>query len=402
MSVLRRIATRGALRTRSATYESVSDAVVGAAAASTGERVTVDAAMSLAAVWSAITLLSETIGSLPLMVYRRGAGTGGGRVRAWGDPSYRLLHDRPNAVHTPTDLKSLAVAHLLTHGNAYWGKVFEQGRVVELWPIRPDRVRVQLVDRRPTYHVRNPSGQMSLLGAGDVVHFKGFGFGGVTGLAPLEYSRNVVGGALKRQETQDRLSANRSIPSGFLTTDDSLTDEQKREMARQIESKWRGARNAGRIPILDQGMRFVSVSLPPDQAQYVEMMRFSVQEVARIFRVPPEMIGGDSGSSLTYSTAETSSIKFLTYSVRPWLVRIEETLAADADLFPSGTVFPEFLADALLRTETRARTESYAVATGKRPWMHPSEVRDRENLAPDDTFDSLPLPGAPLVEVTQQ
>lgn len=401
-SILRRLAgldERSAVKARSAGYESIPDAVA-AAAASTGERVTFDTAMGLAAVWSAITLLAETIGTLPLIVYQRR--TGGGRVRAWYDPAYRLLHDRPNPVHTPTDLKSLAVGHLLTYGNAYWAKVFDaQGRLIELWPVRPDRVRVRLADGQPRFTVRDAQGRLKDYDAATILHFKGFSFGGITGLAPIDYARNAIGGALKRQETQDRLSANRSIPSGFLTTDASLTDEQKTAMGRQIEAKWKGPRNAGRIPILDEGLRFQAVSLPPDQAQYVEMMRFSVQDIARIFRVPPEMIGGDSGSSLTYTTAETSAIKFLTHSVRPWLVRIEETLAADPDLFPTGTLFPEFLADALLRTETRARVEAYSIAVGKRPWMHPSEVRSRENLEPDDSFDALPVPGAPLVEVKQ-
>jgi len=399
MTLLRRLAGAPPHAQRSMTFETVSDALLGTAA-TTGEVVTVDKALTLSAVWAAIRLLSDTIGTLPMVVYVRKQG--GGRQRAWYDPAYTLLHDRPNPIDTPADLLSLVVAHLQTHGNAYLGKELSaSGALGALWPILPDRVRVRTANNRRVvlYDVLDADGRTRTYDRGSIIHIKGFSTGGITGLSPIQYARNTIGGALKRAETQDRLSANRAVPTGFLTTDGDLNDEQKASLKRDIVSTWSGPRNAGRIPILDGGMRFEAVSLPPDQTQYVEQMAWTVRDVARVFRVPPEKIGGDTGGSLTYSSTEWANLDLQTYSLRPWTVRIEQALAADPDLFPTTALYPEALFEALLRADTRTRMDAYKTATGGRPWLHPSEVRDAENLPPDDTFDQMPLPGAPLGEV---
>lgn len=399
MNLIRRLAGAQPHAQRSLVYETFSDALLGSTS-TTGEVVTVDKALTLSAVWSAIRLLADTIGTLPMVVYVRKQG--GGRQRAWYDPAYRLLHDAPNPIHTPADLFSLVVAHLQTHGNAYLGKEFSStGELVALWPILPSRVRVRTAQNRRVvfYDVMDADGRTRTYDRGSVIHIKGFSTGGVVGLSPIEFARNTIGGALKRAETQDRLSANRAVPTGFLTTDGDLTAEQKATLKRDVVSTWSGPKNAGRIPILDNGMRFQAVSLPPDQTQFVEQMAWTVRDVARVFRVPPEKIGGDTGGSMTYSSTEWADIDLQKYSLRPWTVRIEQALAADADLFPTGALYPEALFEALLRADTRTRMESYKTALGGRPWMLPSEVRDAENLPQNDTFDQLPLPGAPLVEV---
>lgn len=351
-----------------------------------GKTVTVDQAMRHDAVFACVRVLAESVGALPLEVYQRKAG--GGLVKAWFDPTYRLLHDQPNPEMTAMDCWSLAVTHLNTWGNSYLGKEFDaSGRVAALWPIFPEFMRVGRHQGEKFYQLYNPeTRQFADFTSREIIHIKALSLDGLLGLSPIGYARECIGGAIAQDEYQHAFYANAALPRGVLTTDGELSETSARRLRRQWEEMYRGSGSAHKIAVLDNGAKFQAVSIPLEDAQFIDGQRVSVQKVCRIFRVPPSLVGAAGGEgSLRYSTAELEGIHFERYSVRPWLVRIERCLAADPDLFPGGrSMYPEFDVGSLLRSDQLNRFQSYALALDPdKGWMNRQEVRDMENLPPE-------------------
>jgi HK97 family phage portal protein len=374
----------------------------GGGEAHSGARVTVPSALHLDSVWSAVMLLSETVGSLPLKVYQRRRARG--RVEAWFEPVYRMLHEEPNEEMTAVTVWSLVELHMVTWGNAFLGKERRRGRVVGLWPLAPERVSVSREKGRKLFRFLDNSGRERVFGAGDVLHFMGPSMDGLTGLSPIAYARHAIGAGLSGDEFIGSFFKNGSAPHGVLETQGELSPTA----AEKLKAQWQattGGKNMHKVAVLEGGLKFNPITMPLRDAQFVEQAKLSVQKVARIFGVPPEMIGGDSGGSLTYSTVESQALQFLTHGVRRWLVRIEQTLARDRDLFPGEgrAMYPEFVAEAMLRTDAKTRAEIYSRAldpiTG---WMRRDEVRSLENLGADDaavqTMDQLDRAAAALLD----
>jgi HK97 family phage portal protein len=360
----------------------------------TEKAVTLESAVGLTAVYSAVRIKSEDIGSLPLLTYRRRRD--GGRERATGSSVYRLLHDRPNPEMTAMDVWTYVALCLNTHGNAYIGKVFEGNRVVELWPIKPDRVTVRRVNGRKVYDIQ---GDTKLLRYDDsvIIHIKGLSTDGLTGLSPIAVQRQAVSLGLALDEYVGRLMANRAVPSGVISTKKELSVEAAREVRKKWDATYRGTARAGKVAVLDEEAKFEPISLSLADAQFVQLHDLTVKQVARIFRLPASKLLTSTGDSMTYNTVESDDLHYVKHSLRTDLVRIEQGLASDRDLFPPAPtaggpldLYPEFLVDALLRGDSASRATYYSTATGKRPWMLPSEVRELENLPASEEIDQLP------------
>lgn len=357
------------------------------------EPMAIGRALGLPAVFAAVRVLAEGVGSLPLIVYQRRRG--GGRVRAFFDPAYRLLHDRPNPEMTPMDCWGLVATHLNTWGDAFVGKEFAPGGGVvrALWPIRPDLVVVRRIDGEKVYDVLSGDGRRRYT-AKEIIHIRGLSVDGLVGVSPIQVARQSIGLGLSLDRHASALMRDRAVPQGAVKMRKPLTDPEAR---RRFRAEWDEIhKRRGRVAILDDGAEYQAITMPLGDVEFIEQQRFTVQQVARIFRLDPSMIGGSGGDSLTYKNIEADTLRFVMWSLRPWLVRIEQALAADTDLFPAqdGGLYCEFLIDAVLRADTLSRAKAWQIATAGAPWMTGAEVRDSDNLAPDPRFDVVHPPDA--------
>ncbi len=276
------------------------------------------------------------------------------------------------------------VAHLNLHGNAYLGKFRNgEGLVDQLALLHPDRVTPELKGGRPVYTVAGLGGERRVHGPDDVIHVKGLSTDGLVGLSPVKQCAVALGLSSNLTEHAARFFENDARPSGIIKLDTpGLVVPQDRLQA--IAEAWTtghaGIRNAHRIAVVSGQIDFQPVSMPMEDAQFLGQRELSAQEVARIFRVPPWIVGAKDGGSLTYANSENQALHFVTYSLRPWLVAIEQALSADTDLFAPRT-YCEFLLDALLRADSKTRSEVYARALDPiSGWMDRDEVRRLENL----------------------
>jgi HK97 family phage portal protein len=345
-----------------------------------GERVTVETALALDAVYACVQLVAGTGGSIPLKVY---AGEERERKPLTGDARYVMLHDAPNPEQAADVWLETVLAHLMLWGNAYLEKIRGPlGVVDELWAIKPSRVHPYRDERgRKRFRV---DGAQSTDESGDygedrILHVPALGLDGLAGLS-------VIGIAISRTKHEARLYENDATPGGVLSVQGELDEEAAERIRAQWERLHKGRENRGRIAVLEAGATWQQVGLPLEDLQFIERERFTVGQVARLFNVPPEMIGGESGGSLTYANVESRSQHFLTFTLNRWLVRLEKGLRRDPDLFPERTVYPEFVRSALMRTDSRTRWQTYEI--GRRVGaLSPNDIRALENMPPRDGGD---------------
>jgi len=341
--------------------------------------VTPNGALAITDAYACVRALADAAASLPVHVYRR---TEAGRSRIEGNTAELLR--RPAPATTTADLIGQLVAHLNLHGNAYLGKFRDgSGRVDQLALLHPERVVPEIKAGRPRYTVSGPKGEKSVHGIEDIIHVKGLSTDGVAGLSPVRSCAVALGLSDRLAKHAATFFENDATPRGLLRLNQFGAPEAQAEAIRTgWESKHRGAANAHRIAVVTGEVEFTPISMSPDDAQFLQQRQLSATEVARIFRVPPWLIGASGGDSMTYSNTESQALAFVTYSLRPWLVAIEQALSADEDLFP-GPLYAEFVMDALLRADSSTRAAVYTLAldpvTG---WMDRDEVRRLENLEP--------------------
>jgi len=364
---------------------------------SSGVAVTQATALTLDVVWACVTLLARSIATMPLIVYR---GNGRERERADGSWQWTLLHERPNRAFAPDSFVEDIVAMLNTWGNYYAEKVTARdpsGRKIvgELWRIDPRRVKVSMDGKgNKRFAVE---GEPASFGADRVLHIPGFGYDGLYGLSPISVHREGLGSELARDEWSARWYANSANPSGVLQTEGKLDPDAAARLKASWDAAHKGAANIGRTAVLEGGVTWKQMGLPHRDQQYVEQQRFGVARIARIFQVPPEKIGGER-STYTYANLAAANLEFAVYSLLHWMRRIEQALKHDEQLFPAGLgLYPEFLAEGLLRGDPTTRGQFYEALTRVHA-ITPNEIRERENQAPLEGGDEIvPAPGAPKV-----
>jgi len=351
--------------------------------------VTPDTALTLTAVWAAVKVLSESVASLPLHVYER---LERGKRRAVEHPLHRILHDEPNEDMTSFDLISTLMMHVLLWGNGYAQIVRDNGgRVVALWILLPNRMEVmRREDGRLVYVYDSRRYGRVALDPSEVLHIRGLGFDGLKGYSVISYFRRTLGIALAAETYGERFFANSARPGGVLKHPGKLSEEAYRRLRQSWEELHQGPENVGRVAILEEGMEYQAIGLPPEDAQFLETRKFQVAEVARIFRVPPHMLADLERA--TFSNIEQQSIEFVVHSLRPWLVRWEK--AIQQRLFvgeEKRRYFAQFLVEGLLRGDTESRYKAYAIGR-QWGWLSANDVRELENMNPVEGGDVYLVP----------
>lgn len=367
----------------------LTEALLGGHSTYTGRAVNPDNSLRLVPVFSAVSLLAGTIGSLPLIVYRRG--TGSEKERASDHRTWSMLHDQPNPEMAADEVWELVMVHLLLWGNAFLLKVRDPlGIVRELWPIRPNRVLVGYDERGRYFIVASASkGSAEKYREQDILHIRGLGTDSLVGLSPIQMARQMLAGAMEAEEFATRFWGNGAYPGGVLQHPNRLTPEAHRRVATSWRDTHQGTSNSHRVAILEEGLEWKATGMPLADAQFIEGRNFDTMQVALMFRVPPGKLGAVMPKgSLTYSTTELEGIDFATYSVRRWTVRVEGSLQRDPSIFTQGKrFFSEFLLDALMRASTKERYDAYSVALNPTAgWMNRDEVRALEGLPADPDY----------------
>ncbi|MFA5161875.1 MAG: phage portal protein [Elusimicrobiales bacterium] len=327
-------------------------------------------ALNLSSVYACTQVLSQTVGSLPLHVYQR---TADGKNRTANHPLYRLLHDAPNPEMTSMSWRQAIMLHLCMWGNHYSEIERRNGEPVALWPITPWRVALKRVNGQLVYAVALDSGVVNVPFA-DMLHVKGLSYDGLIGLPPMRAAKEAIGLGLAAQKYAAKFFANDARPGGILEHPGQLSDEASARLRKSFEKTHEGLDNKFRVAVLEEGMKFNAVGVPPEDAQLLETRKFGVSEIARYFRMPLHKISDLDRS--TNNNIEHQAIEFVTDTIRPWLVNIEQELSFK--LF-SGDFFPEFLIEGLLRGDIKTRYEAYAIGR-QWGWLSADDIRERENM----------------------
>ena len=355
----------------------------------TGISVTEQTAMGITALKCGVQVISEAVGSLPLILYHRG--DNGHRSRADNHPLYPILRDSPNPETTAPVFRESLMFSALLHGNAYAEIVRDgAGRPVELWAIPPTQMRV---DRDPQGQLRYVVQGGQPLNPEDVIHVPGLQDGCGIGYSLLKVARETLGYTMAVTRFGSSWFANAARPSGVLETAGQLSDPGRANLAQSWKQLHSGPDNAGAIAVLEEGLQFKPIFATNEQSQYVEVMSHLVGEVARLLNISPAKLHDLKGTS-QYGTYEAIEAAFMTTTVRPWLVKIEaefnRKLLSEAE---RGQFYCEHLVDSFLRAEPANRYAIYATAISSGV-MTAEEVRQRENMPPKVEDVLTPADGA--------
>jgi len=336
--------------------------------------------MRFSAVYSCVRVIAETLATVPIILYRR---KGDAKERDVNHPLYSLLHDYPNAWQTAFEFKEMLAMHICLRGNAY-AEIIRNGggQPEQLIPLHPDRVSPYLIEGQRVYKYWPPDGTTRILMPGEMFHVPGLSFDGVSGLNPIEYQRDTIGDAIATREYGSKVFNNGAMVSGILKHPSHLSAEATQRLAKQIKDKYEGAANAGKTLILEEGMDFSKLGMTSQDAQFLENKKFQISDIARIFRVPPHLIGDLDRA--TFSNIEQQSLEFVQYTMLPWFTRFEQ--AVKRDLILKNNQFAEFLMDVMLRGDIKSRYDAYAVGRNW-GWLNANEIRARENMNPVENGD---------------
>lgn len=348
-----------------------------------GKAVTERSAMQMTAVYSCVRILAEAVAGLPLHLYRYK--DDGGKEKAIDHPLYLLLHDEPNPEMTSFIFRETLMTHLLLWGNAY-AQIIRNGKgeVIALYPLMPNKMTVDRDDSGQLYYQYTRSseeaptmkGTLINLCPSDVLHIPGLGFDGLVGYSPIAMAKNAIGMAIACEEYGAKFFANGAAPGGVLEHPGTIKDPQR--VRESWQSTFGGSGNANKIAVLEEGMKYTPIGISPEQAQFLETRKFQINEIARIFRVPPHMVGDLEKSS--FSNIEQQSLEFVKYTLEPWLIRWEQSIQRSLlSTDEKPLYFAKFNVDGLLRGDYASRMSGYATAR-QNGWMSANDIRELENL----------------------
>lgn len=342
------------------------------------------------AVLGCVRILSETVASLPLPVYE--VLPDGGKKPARDHPLYTVLHDLPNPEMTSFNLRETLIVHAALWGNAYCEIVSDGvGNVRELWPFRPDRMQMY----------RNSQGELiyiyssEKLGnrpypAENIFHLRGLGMNGLMGLSMIKLAAQAIGLSLATEQFGAAFFGNGATPGGVLQHPGKLDDEAYKRLKESWNEQHQGSEKNARVAILEEGLTFERIGIPPEDAQFLETRKFQITDIARIFRVPPHMLADLERA--TFSNIEHQGIEFVSHSIRPWLVNYEQEIYRSLMTPPERKKFKaEFNVDGLLRGDIVSRYQAYAQGR-QNGWLSANDVRRRENMNPIEGGDTYLIP----------
>ena len=349
---------------------------------SAGKIVTTQNAMQLTVVCACVRILAEAVAGLPLHMYRY---TERGKEKAVDSRLYYLLHDEPNPEMTSFTFRETMMAQLLTNGNAYAQKIYNnRGEIVALYPLISSQMQVmrdttgRIVylytytpdDSKPNEPVVVPLRQ------DEVWNIPGLGFNGLIGFSPIDMARNALGLAMATEEYGSKFFANGAQPSGVLEHPNTIKDINK--LRDSWQAQFGGSGNSNKIAVLEEGLKYHPISIPPDQAQFLESRKFQINEICRMYRIPPHMVGDLEKSS--FSNIEQQSLEFVKYTLDPWLCRWEQSMQRCLlNREEKQEYFWKFNVDGLLRGDYQSRMNGYAVGR-QNGWLNANDIRELENM----------------------
>ncbi len=362
-----------------------------------GKNVDERSAMQVTTVYACVRILAEAVAGLPLHTYRYLSG--GAKEKALDHHLYYLLHDEPNPEMTSFVFRETLMSHLLLWGNAYAQIIRNgKGQITALYPLMPNRMTVDRTSNGKIYYTYlvNDSDNPTLKAQGqvylrkeDVLHIPGLGFDGLVGYSPISMAKNAVGMALACEEYGAKFFENGASPSGVLEHPGTIKDPDR--LRESWNSLFKGSSNSHQIAVLEEGLAFKPIAISPNEAQFLETRKFQIDEIARIFRVPPHMVGDLEKSS--FSNIEQQSLEFLKYTLDPWVTRWEQSIHRSLFLeSEKRDYFVKFNVDGLLRGDYQSRMNGYAVGI-QNGFMSPNDIRSLENmdLIPDELGGNLYL-----------
>jgi HK97 family phage portal protein len=344
------------------------------APSSSGKQVTEKNAMQSAAVYACVRVISETVASLPLHLYRH---VEEGKRRDTLHPLYFLLHDSPNPEMTSFIFRETLMTHLLLWGNAYAQIVRNgHGEIIGLYPLMPDKVQVSRAETDELIYLYQSGMSNIAFRREEILHIPGLGFDGLVGYSPIAMARNAIGMSMATEEFGASFFQNGAAPGGILEHPGTLKDPSKvRESWNEL---FKGSGNANKVAVLEEGMTYKQIGIPPNEAQFLETRKYQTEEICRIYRVPPHLVADL--DKATFSNIEHQSISFVVHTIRPWLVRLEQAMNK-AILYSAERhrYFIEFNVDGLLRGDYESRMRGYATAR-QNGWMSANDIRRLENM----------------------
>lgn len=345
----------------------------------TGVQVSEDNALTFSAVYAAVRIISETIASIPLNVYQADGET---RTKAVGHPIQKLLAEAPNSVSSTFTFRESMAANLVLHGNAYAKIEFNAaGRPISLIPLNPLKVEVKVLDGEKVYIFADEHTYLDY----EVLHFVGLSFNGLTGKSPLTVAREAVAIGLAAQEYGARFYSNGANTGGVITAPGRLNTE----VIKRLKESWNransGNSNAHGTAILEEGMKYEKIGLDPEAAQFLQSRKFQVNEIARIFRIPPSYLA-DLENSSTRANVEQQAIQFVRDCVTPYVRRMEVELNRKLFRENEADYYAYFTVEGLMRGDLKGRYDAYATAR-QWGWLSVNDIRDLENLNPVEGGD---------------
>ena len=337
-------------------------------------------AMQCSAVYACIRVLAEAAASLPLFIYKRNPD----RSREVAEKHYlnSILHDKPNEFQTSYEFRETMMAHLCLRGNFYAYKEMNGGgQIVNLIPLNPTRMKVSRNNQTLEYEYTDDTGSSNYWTAKEIWHIKGISSDGVLGFSPVTIAREQIGLALKMEEHGARVFSNYARPSGILSTPGKLSENA----ADRLKKSWyqaQGGDNVHKVAVVEEGLTWTSIGYSNEDSQFLESRNFQIEDIARIFKVPSILIN-HSDKSATYASVEQQMLSFVIHSLRPWLVRIEQSINKNllTDAEKKQGYFAEHKLEGLLRGDIQARYSAYAIGR-QNGWLSANEIRELENLNP--------------------
>ena len=348
-----------------------------------GQNVTERTAMQNTAVYACVRVLAESLATLPLHLYQ--LTDDGGKQRVNDHSLSFLLHDAPNPEMTSFIFRETMMTHLLLWGNAYAQIIRNgQGQITGLYPLMPDRMDVNRARNGELYYTytrnyddyqaKDESKQVVLL-SDEVLHIAGLGFDGLIGYSPIAMAKNAIGLSLAAEQYGSTFFKNDATPGGILEHPSVVKDPER--LRKSWQSQFSGP-SGHSIAVLEEGMTFHQLSIPPDQAQFLDTRKFQLDEIARIFRIPPHMIGDLERS--TFSNIEQQSLEFVKYTLNPWCVRWEQAMNQQLlSKEEQGRYFIKFNVDGLMRGDYESRMNGYAIGR-QNGWLSANDIRELEDL----------------------
>jgi HK97 family phage portal protein len=374
-----------------------------AASSESGITVTPDKALTISAAWACTRLIAETISALPLSIFEK---TRDGKRVAEQHPLQFIVHEQPNPDSTAAVFWESVVAAMLLRGMAYAEKLFIGNRLVGLLFLDPKRLDVS---RRTAGQVREyryigDDGKQRIIAPDRVWAIPGFSIDGKCGVSVIRYGANVFGAALAAESAASGTFRRGLMPTTWFKYPKVLNPAQRTDARDFIENRLSGAVNAGKPAILEADMEVGTLGIPPKDAQLLESRAFTVEEICRWFRVPPFMVGHAEKSTSWGTGIEQQMIGFLTFTLTPWLRRIEQAIKKDL-LTPAERLryYPKFAVEGLLRADSSARASFYSVMVNNGILTRDEvrELEDREPMGGNAAVLTVQTSMAPLDELGQ-